>query len=187
MHLNPLFFVDHLVFFFITLGPLGPNLILPLGPFCLAMFFFFLLLLGPLGPNIMFLLLCYMFFYIFLTFLFFLILLQMLKQLPAGRMAFNCVGSFGSLSLILELITLLSIIVNHFVNLRRGVCLALGNFLFSQLLQLQFSLYLHYLLESSLGSSTIQNVFYAINWAHKLAGFDNRNPCDVRFYCKVYC
>ena len=40
------------------------------------------------------------------------------------------------------------------------------------------SLYLHHLLENSLGSSTIYSVFYAINWVHKLAGFDNRNPCD---------
>ena len=40
------------------------------------------------------------------------------------------------------------------------------------------SLYLHHLLESSLGSSTIYSVFYAINWVHKLSGFENRNPCD---------
>ena len=40
------------------------------------------------------------------------------------------------------------------------------------------SLYLHHLLENSLGSSTIYSVFYAINWVHKLAGFENRNPCD---------
>ena len=36
------------------------------------------------------------------------------------------------------------------------------------------SLYLHHLLENSLGSSTI----YSVNWVHKLAGFENRNPCD---------
>ena len=40
------------------------------------------------------------------------------------------------------------------------------------------SLYLHHLLESSLGSSTIYGAFYAINWVHKLSGFENRNPCD---------
>ena len=40
------------------------------------------------------------------------------------------------------------------------------------------SLYLHHLLENSLGSSTIHSVFYAINWVHKLAGFENCNPCD---------
>ena len=40
------------------------------------------------------------------------------------------------------------------------------------------SLYLHYLLENSLGSSTIYSDFYAINWVHKLAGFENCNPCD---------
>ena len=40
------------------------------------------------------------------------------------------------------------------------------------------SLYLHHLLENSLGSSTIYSVFYAINWVHKLAGFENCNPCD---------
>ncbi|XP_073259587.1 uncharacterized protein [Porites lutea] len=40
------------------------------------------------------------------------------------------------------------------------------------------SLYLHHLLENSLGSSTIHGVFYAINWVHKLSGFENPNPCD---------
>ena len=40
------------------------------------------------------------------------------------------------------------------------------------------SLYLHHLLENSLGSSTIYSVFYAINWVHKLAGLEYRNPCD---------
>ena len=40
------------------------------------------------------------------------------------------------------------------------------------------SSYLLHLLENSLGSSTIYSVFYAINWVHKLAGFENRNPCD---------
>ena len=40
------------------------------------------------------------------------------------------------------------------------------------------SLYLHHLLESSFGSSTIYGAFYAINWVHKLSGFQNRNPCD---------
>ena len=39
------------------------------------------------------------------------------------------------------------------------------------------SLYLHYLLENSLGSSTIHSAFYAINWVHKLAGFEDVNPC----------
>ena len=33
------------------------------------------------------------------------------------------------------------------------------------------SLYLHHLLENS-------SVFYALNWVHKLAGFENLNPCD---------
>ena len=40
------------------------------------------------------------------------------------------------------------------------------------------SLYLHSLLEVPLGSSTIHNAFYAINWIHKLAGLENVNPCD---------
>ncbi|CAH3170214.1 unnamed protein product [Porites lobata] len=40
------------------------------------------------------------------------------------------------------------------------------------------SLYLHHLLENSLGSSTIYGVFYAINWVHKLSVFENPNPCD---------
>ena len=40
------------------------------------------------------------------------------------------------------------------------------------------SLYLHSLLEKSLGSSSIHSALYAINWTHKLAGFENVNPCD---------
>ena len=103
----------------------------------------------------------------------------MLKQLPVGRLALYFVRSFGSLPLILELITQLLIIVNHFVSLKRGACIELGRFLFSQLLHSQFSLYLHHLLENSFGSSTIyRGVFYAISSVHKLAGFDNPNPCD---------
>ena len=95
----------------------------------------------------------------------------MLKQLPVGRLAGCFVKNFGFLPLILELITQLLIIVNRFVSLRRGACIALGRLLFSQLLRLQFSLYLHHLLENSLGSSTIHSVVYAIKWVHKLAGF----------------
>ena len=60
----------------------------------------------------------------------------MLKQLPVGRLMFYFVRSFGSLPLIFELIKL--IIVHHFVSLRRGACIALGRFLFSQLLLSQF-------------------------------------------------
>ena len=102
----------------------------------------------------------------------------MLKQLPVGRLAFYFVRSFGSLPLILEPITQLLIIVDRFVSLRRGACVALGRFLFSQLLQSQFPCICINYLKISLGSSTIYSVFYAINWVHKLAGFDNRNPCD---------
>ena len=40
------------------------------------------------------------------------------------------------------------------------------------------SLYHHSLLEKSLGSSSIHSALYAINWTHKLAGFENVNPCD---------
>ena len=39
------------------------------------------------------------------------------------------------------------------------------------------SLYLHHLLEKLLGGS-IHRVFYAINWVHKLVGFENSNSCD---------
>ena len=39
------------------------------------------------------------------------------------------------------------------------------------------SFYLHYLLENSLGSSTIHSAFYTINWVHKLPGFEDVNPC----------
>ena len=73
-----------------------------------------------------------------LSFYFLYFLLQMLKKLLVGRLAFYFVRSFGSLLLILELITQLLIIVDRFVSLRRGACIALGRFLFSQLLQSQF-------------------------------------------------
>ena len=102
----------------------------------------------------------------------------MLKQLPFGCLEFYFVRSFGSLSLILELITQLLIIVNHFVSLKRGACRALGRFLFSQLLLSQFPCICIIYLKSSLGSSIIYGVFYAINWVHKLSGFENPNPCD---------
>ena len=106
----------------------------------------------------------------------------MLKQLPVGRLALYFVRSFGSLPVILELITQLLIIVNHFVSLKRGACISLRSFLFSQLLHL-VSLYLHHLFDNSFGSSTIYSVFYAINCVHKLAGFENCNPC-VKFLVK---
>lgn len=53
-----------------------------------------------------------------------------------------------------------------------------GEFSFLPATSFTVSLYLHHLQENSLGSSTIYGVFYAINWVHKLAGFENRNPCD---------
>ena len=66
-----------------------------------------------------------------------------------------------------------------FCKFKAWCLLSSGEFSFLPATSVTVSLYLHYLLESSLGSSTIQNVFYAINWVHKLAGFDNRNPCDA--------
>ena len=66
-----------------------------------------------------------------------------------------------------------------FCKFKAWCLLSSGEFSFLPATSVTVSLYLHYLLESSLGSSTIQNVFYAINWVHKLAGFDNRNPCDT--------
>ena len=82
---------------------------------------------------------------------------------------------FGPLPLILELITQLLIIVNHLVSLKRGACIAHGEVSFLPATSITVSLYLHHLLENSLGSSTIYSVFYAINWVHKLAGFENHN------------
>ena len=130
MHLDPCF-VGHLVFF-ITQGPLGP---------LVAIFCFFFL--GRLGPNLtLFHYVLYFsdifFLWSFLSFYFLYFLLQMLKQLPVGRLALYFVRSFGSLPLIVELITQLLIIANHFVSVKRGPCLALGRFLLSQLLQSQF-------------------------------------------------
>ena len=96
--------------------------------------------LGPPGPNLVFVTLhvsIFSFLFsvwsVFVT-LFSRFLLQMLKQLPVGSLAFHSVRDFGSLPLILGLITQLLIIVNRSVSSRRGVCIALGRFLFSQLL-----------------------------------------------------
>ena len=52
----------------------------------------------------------------------------MLNQLPVGHLMLYFVRSFGSLPLILALITQLLIIVNRFVSLRHGACIALGGF-----------------------------------------------------------
>ena len=75
-----------------------------------------------------------------------------------------------------------NIVINYcksFGKLKRGACIALGRFLFRlPATSIKVSLYLHHLLENSLGSSTIYSEIYAINWVHKLAGFENRNPCD---------
>ena len=57
--------------------------------------------------------LIYFFFGQFCHFIFSIFLLQILKQLPVGRLALYFVRSFGSLPLLLELITQLLIIVNH--------------------------------------------------------------------------
>ena len=81
---------------------------------------FLCLFVGPLGPNLTsFHYVLYFsvtfFLWSFSSFYFLCFLLQMLKQLPVGRLAFYFVRSFGSLPLILELITQLLIIVNHFV------------------------------------------------------------------------
>ena len=113
----------------------------PLGPLVAMSFAVFL---GPLGPILTFVSLHVLIFSVIflvwsvLSFYFLYFFLQMLKQLPVGRLAFYFVRSFGSLPLILELITQLLIIVDRFVSLRRGACIALGRFLFSQLLQSQF-------------------------------------------------
>ena len=53
-----------------------------------------------------------------------------------------------------------------------------GEFSFLPATSFTVSLYLHHLLENSLGSSIIYGVFYAINWVHKLSGFENPNLCD---------
>ncbi|CAH3025295.1 unnamed protein product [Porites evermanni] len=96
----------------------------------------------------------------------------MLKQLPVGCLAFYFVRSFGSLPLILELITQLLIIF-------KAWCLqSTGEVSFLPATSFTVSLYLYHLLENSLGSSIIYGVFYAINWVHKLSGFENPNLCD---------
>ena len=132
MHLDPCF-LGHLVFF-ITVGAtwaLSGNILL-----CFSW--------DHLDPNLILVSLRVVFFwYIFLlwlvlSFYFLYFLLHMLKQLPVGRLVFYFVRSFGSLPLILELITRLLIIVHHIISLRRGACIALGRFLFSQLLLSQF-------------------------------------------------
>ena len=48
------------------------------------------------------------------------------------------------------------------------------------------SLYIHYLLKNSLGSSSINGAFYAINWVHKPAGFEAVTPCDKFLIKSIY-
>lgn len=79
--------------------------------------------LGPLGLNLtLFHYVLYFsdVFFLFsdLSFYFLYFLLQMLKQLPVGSLALYFVRGFGSLPLILELITQLLTNVNHFVSLK---------------------------------------------------------------------
>ena len=102
----------------------------------------------------------------------------MLKQLPLGRLAVNFVRSFGSLPLILELITVINY-CKSFCKFKAWYLHSTGEVSFLLATSLTVSLYLHQLLESSLGNSTIHSVFfYAINWVHKLTGFEYGNPCD---------
>ena len=129
MHVDP-FFEDHLVPFILQ-GPLEPLVAM----FCL----FFWDHLDPTSLLFHVSIFSVIFFaWSVLSFYFLYFLLHMLMQLPLGRLAVNFVRSLGSLPLILELITQLLIIVNRFASLRRGACIALGRFLFSQLLRSQF-------------------------------------------------
>ena len=84
---------------------------------------------------------------------------------------------FGSLPLILELIKQLLIIVNHFVSLKRGACITLGRFLFSSCFNHSFLIFASFARKFIRWFHHLQH-FYAVYWVHKLAGFENRNPCD---------
>lgn len=42
---------------------------------------------------------------------------------------------------------------------------------------IDFSLYLVSLIQSNKSSSTVDETFYGVKWAHELAGFSNSNPC----------
>ena len=139
--------------------------------------------LGPLGPNLtLFHYVLYFsdifFLWSFLSFYFLYFLLQKLKQLSVGRLVFYFVRSFW-------LSAFNSRADNTVINYCKSFCKfkawclhSTGEVSFLPATSFTVSLYLHHLLENSLGSSTIYGVFYAINWVHKLSVFENPNPCD---------
>ena len=164
MHLDPCF-VDHLVFF-ITQGPLGPLVVI----FCCVFWDH----LDPILP-------CFIMCCIFLIYFFILFSLVFASDVKAAA-----TRTFGVvLCEKFWLSAFNSRADNTVINYCKSFCKfkawclhSTGEFSFLPATSFTVSLYLHHLQENSLGSSTIYGVFYAINWVHKLAGFENRNPCD---------
>ena len=139
--------------------------------------------LGPLGPNLT--LFHYVlnfsdifFLWSFLSFYFLYFLLQKLKQLSVGRLVFYFVRSFWLSAFNSRADNTVINYCKSFCKFKEWCLHSTGEVSFLPATSFTVSLYLHHLLENSLGSSTIYGVFYAINWVHKLSGFENPNPYD---------
>ena len=156
--------MDHVVFF-IAQGPLGP---------LVAMFF--AVFLGPLGPILTFVSLHVLIFsVIFFGLVSFVILFSLFFASDVKAAASRTFGVLLCEKLWLSAFN--SRADNTVINYCRSFCKfkawclhSTGEVSFLPATSITVSLYLHHLLENSLGSSTIYSAFYAINWVHKLAG-----------------
>ena len=161
--------MDHLVLYY---APLGPSV-----PLFFAVFF------GTTWTQPYFCfttclnILRYIFCLVSFVILFSLFLLQMLEQLPVGRLAKLWLSAFNSRAN--------NTVLNYcqsFCKFKAWCLHSTGEVSFLSAASITVSLHLHHLLDNSSGGFTIHSVFYAINWVHKLAGFENRNPCEG-FFC----
>ena len=145
----------------------------PLGPLVAMSFAVFL---GPLGPILTFVSLHVLIFFSYIFGLVSFVILFSLFFAPDVKAAAS--RTFGVLLCEkLWLSAFNSRADNTVINYCRSFCKfkawclhSTGEVSFLPATSITVSLYLHHLLENSLGSSTIYSAFYAINWVHKLAG-----------------
>ena len=128
--------------------------------------------LGPLGPNLT-LFLIYIFSLVSFVILFFLCFASDVKAAASRTFGVVLCEKFW-------LSAFNSRADNTVINYCKSFCKfkawclhSTEEFSFLPATSFTVSLYLHHLLDNS-----IYSVFYAINWVHKLAGFQNCNPCD---------
>ena len=103
----------------------------------------------------------------------------MFKRQPLRVLAQSVARSSCSLLLMQELTIPLLLMADLFVILRLGVQIILESPRFSPLRQLQFPCTSIIFSQLSLSSSIVHSAPHAINWVHKLAGFEDVNPCDT--------